>query len=346
MSGLLSRNGGQTRDLPVLIDYWRTLPRGSNEYLACDIIEELQRENFALAAGLCLHDIQGDEGGTPYCPRIVQLERELAEAKARIAALESMNSNLADTNINLTEELAEAREVANRETMAAATFKARYEAANAEVLRLAELLRKADPSWGSQMHTNIMQVLPLPPQPETVTTTSQSPSSAIQDREPVAWLIEYEDRQGEQCRIVELHNCVGDYRDHFDSEAKSTPLYRNGPAECPRTAQKDEENTQQSGSYATSQAKAGSIPGEQAHEHADLRSFAPRHEHAAGRADVQRGRDAACMGEGDACGERPCKQPVRGDPCSRVDGSEDAGQGPQAAQRVGGAPPSHPEEVE
>jgi hypothetical protein len=46
-------------------------------------VAELKRENFALAAGQCIHDdgLSSDDGGTPYCKkqqRIAALESELA----------------------------------------------------------------------------------------------------------------------------------------------------------------------------------------------------------------------------------------------------------------------------
>lgn len=49
--------------------------------------------------------------------------------------------------------------------------------------------------------------------------------SAIATAEPVAWLIEFSNRQGEPSRAVHLQNAVGDYREQMDSQAKATPLY-------------------------------------------------------------------------------------------------------------------------
>ena len=43
-----------------------------------------------------------------------------------------------------------------------AAVKKRHEAANSEVFCLAELLRKADPKWGSPMHLNATHVAPQP----------------------------------------------------------------------------------------------------------------------------------------------------------------------------------------
>lgn len=37
-------------------------------------IAELEAENASLAANQCLHGIQGGDGGSPYCPRIAELE--------------------------------------------------------------------------------------------------------------------------------------------------------------------------------------------------------------------------------------------------------------------------------
>ena len=48
-----------------------------------------ERENFALAANQCLHGIKGDEGGTPYCPRIVELERALKDLLEQVESLDS-----------------------------------------------------------------------------------------------------------------------------------------------------------------------------------------------------------------------------------------------------------------
>jgi exonuclease VII large subunit len=56
-------------------------------------VAELKRENFALAAGQCIHDdgLSSDDGGTPYCKkqqRIAALESELAEEKETRRAYE------------------------------------------------------------------------------------------------------------------------------------------------------------------------------------------------------------------------------------------------------------------
>ena len=42
---------------------------------AADRIDALEAENFALAAGQCA-EVVGDEGGTPRCKRISELERQ------------------------------------------------------------------------------------------------------------------------------------------------------------------------------------------------------------------------------------------------------------------------------
>jgi hypothetical protein len=39
-----------------------------------DALAAVRKESSGLAANQCLHGIHGDEGGTPYCPRIRQLE--------------------------------------------------------------------------------------------------------------------------------------------------------------------------------------------------------------------------------------------------------------------------------
>lgn len=57
------------------------------------VVEKLQEENFALAAGQCLHGIKGDEGGTPYCPRIRELEAENQRFRNGFA---NLNQALAD----------------------------------------------------------------------------------------------------------------------------------------------------------------------------------------------------------------------------------------------------------
>jgi hypothetical protein len=65
---------------PELEEACRAIEAAANAELRAEL-ERVQAENFALAAGQCIHATDGltaDEGGTPYC----QMQKKLAKVQA------------------------------------------------------------------------------------------------------------------------------------------------------------------------------------------------------------------------------------------------------------------------
>ena len=56
---------------------------------ALQCAEKAEKELTQMSAGMCLHQIHGDDGGVPYCPRIRELETELSRYRADTAVLQS-----------------------------------------------------------------------------------------------------------------------------------------------------------------------------------------------------------------------------------------------------------------
>lgn len=77
---------------PELLDYWRTLPAPSNERLAVEIIETLQRELQQWTKWGIVEISIRNQSVADYCThwegRAEKSERRLAQAQARVAELE------------------------------------------------------------------------------------------------------------------------------------------------------------------------------------------------------------------------------------------------------------------